>query len=91
MVGAGQLIALKTRVWLDLTERARRAEQIDSKTVKKYKNDVCRLLPILVLPVTQRPRRSSRRIFANSSPECAARMLTSNLWAYASAHTTVFW
>ena len=47
MVGAAQLIALKTRAWLDLTERAGRGEQIDSKTIKKHKNDVFRLYQIL--------------------------------------------
>jgi hypothetical protein len=47
MVGAAQLIALKARAWLDLTERERRGEQIDSKTIKKHKNDVFRLYQIL--------------------------------------------
>jgi hypothetical protein len=47
MVGAAQLIALKARAWLDLTERAERGEQIDSKTIKKHKNDVFRLFQIL--------------------------------------------
>ena len=47
MVGAAQLIALKARAWLDLTERAKRGEQIDSKTIKKHKNDVFRLYQIL--------------------------------------------
>ena len=47
MVGAAQLIALKARAWLDLTERAGRGEQIESKTIKKHKNDVFRLYQIL--------------------------------------------
>ena len=47
MVGAAQLIALKARAWLDLTEREKRGEQIDSKTIKKHKNDVFRLYQIL--------------------------------------------
>lgn len=47
MVGAARLIALKARAWLDLTERERRGEQIDSKTIKKHKNDVFRLYQIL--------------------------------------------
>ena len=46
-VGVAQLIALKARAWLDLTERAMRGEQIDSKTIKKHKNDVFRLYQIL--------------------------------------------
>ena len=47
MVGAAQLIALKARAWLDLTEREKRSEKIDSKTIKKHKNDVFRLYQIL--------------------------------------------
>jgi len=46
-VGVAQLIALKARAWLDLTERAGHGEQIDSKTIKKHKNDVFRLYQIL--------------------------------------------
>jgi hypothetical protein len=46
-VGAAQLIALKARAWLDLTARAEHGEQIDSKTIKKHKNDVFRLYQIL--------------------------------------------
>lgn len=47
MVGAAQLIALKSRAWLDLTDREKRGEKIDSKTIKKHKNDVFRLYQIL--------------------------------------------
>jgi hypothetical protein len=46
-VGAARLIALKARAWLDLTEREKRREKIDSKTIKKHKNDVFRLFQIL--------------------------------------------
>lgn len=38
---------MKARAWLDLTERAKRGEQVDSKTIKKHKNDVFRLYQIL--------------------------------------------
>jgi hypothetical protein len=46
-VGAAQLIALKVRAWIDLTEREAHGEKIDSKTIKKHKNDVFRLYQIL--------------------------------------------
>jgi hypothetical protein len=46
-VGAAQLIALKARAWIDLTEREAHGEKIDSKTIKKHKNDVFRLYQIL--------------------------------------------
>lgn len=47
VVGAVQLIALKARAWLDLTEREKRGEEIDSKAIRKHKNDVFRLYQIL--------------------------------------------
>jgi hypothetical protein len=47
LVGAAQLIALKARAWIDLTEREALGEKIDSKTIKKHKNDVFRLYQIL--------------------------------------------
>jgi hypothetical protein len=46
-VGPEHLIPLKARAWLDLTKRKERGEDIDSKDIKKYKNDVVRLYPIL--------------------------------------------
>ena len=46
-VGAAQLIALKARAWIDLAEREAHGEKIDSKTIKKHKNDVFRLYQIL--------------------------------------------
>lgn len=47
MVGARQLIALKARAWLDLTARADNGERVDSRVLKKHKNDVFRLFQIL--------------------------------------------
>lgn len=89
MVGAAQLIALKARAWLDLTEREKQGEKIDSKTIKKHKNDVFRLYQILDPASEPAARRPSKRILASSSPECAARKSTSRLSAYA-AHATIF-
>ena len=37
------LIALKVKAWLDLSERKDKGEQIDSKNIKKHKNDIFRL------------------------------------------------
>jgi hypothetical protein len=47
VVGPAQLITLKARAWLDLTRREQNGEQIDSKAIKKHKNDVFRLFQIL--------------------------------------------
>ncbi len=47
VVGPAQLITLKARAWLDLTRREQSGEKIDSKMIKKHKNDVFRLFQIL--------------------------------------------
>jgi len=41
------LIPLKARAWLDLKERKEAGEKIDSKEVKKHKNDIFRIFQIL--------------------------------------------
>jgi hypothetical protein len=46
-VDAAHLVPLKARAWLDLTQREKAGEQIDSRTIKKHKNDVFRLFQIL--------------------------------------------
>lgn len=42
-----RLIPLKAKAWTDLTERKERGEEIDSKDIKKHKNDVFRLYQII--------------------------------------------
>lgn len=37
------LILLKIKAWLDLSERRHQGEQIDSKNIRKHKNDIIRL------------------------------------------------
>ena len=46
-VGPEHLIPLKALAWLDLTRRKKQGEAIDSKAIKKHKNDVFRLYQIL--------------------------------------------
>ena len=41
------LISLKARAWLDLNKRKEEGDRIDSKTIKKHKNDIFRLFQIL--------------------------------------------
>ena len=38
------IMLFKIKAWLDLSKRVKSGEQIDSKTVKKHKNDIFRLL-----------------------------------------------
>ena len=46
-IGLEGLIPLKARAWLDLTERKAKGEAIDSRDIKKHKNDVFRLYQIV--------------------------------------------
>lgn len=41
------LIPLKAKAWLDLNERKLRGEHIDSKNIRKHKNDVFRLAQLI--------------------------------------------
>ena len=46
VIGADRLIPLKARAWLDLNQRKQQGETIDSKNIRKHKNDVFRLYQI---------------------------------------------
>ena len=46
-VGAECLIPLKAKAWLDLSERRESGENVDSKTVRKHRNDVVQLSQLL--------------------------------------------
>ena len=43
------LIPFKAKAWLDLTERKSRGEHVDSRDMKKHRNDIIRLASELVL------------------------------------------
>ena len=47
IVDPEHLIPLKIRAWLDLSDRKAKGESIDSRDIKKHKNDVFRLLSII--------------------------------------------
>ena len=47
IVGAAHLIPLKAHAWIDLTERKKRGQQVDSRNIRKHKNDVFRLFAIV--------------------------------------------
>jgi hypothetical protein len=47
VVGAEHLIPLKAHAWLDLSRRRANGETVDSKSIKKHKNDVFRLYQII--------------------------------------------
>jgi len=47
VLGVAHLIPFKAKAWLDLTERKKRGEQVDSKNIRKHKNDIVRLSTLL--------------------------------------------
>lgn len=47
IVGPEHLIPLKARAWLDLSQRKMEGADIDTKDIKKHKNDVFRLFAIV--------------------------------------------
>lgn len=52
LVTPAGLIMLKIKAFIDLTARKNRGEKIDSKDIKKHRNDVLRLMP--ALPIGER-------------------------------------
>lgn len=46
-VGPEHLIPLKARTWLDLSQRKDQGQTVDSKSIRKHKNDIFRLYQIL--------------------------------------------
>lgn len=47
VVGAEHLIPLKAGAWLDLSARRKSGENVDSRAVKKHRNDVFRLFQVI--------------------------------------------
>lgn len=47
------LIPFKAKAWLDLTERKANGENVDSKNIKKHKNDVFRLAQLITADTRQ--------------------------------------
>jgi hypothetical protein len=58
ILGATHMIPFKAKAWLDLTERKAKSGRVDSKDIRKHKNDVIRLSELLLpnvvspLPIT---------------------------------------
>ena len=48
LLDAAHLIPFKVKAWLDLSERKANGEQVDSKDIRKHKNDVLRLSALLL-------------------------------------------
>lgn len=47
VVGPEYLVPLKARAWLDLRARKESGEEVDSRAIKKHKNDVFRLFQVI--------------------------------------------
>jgi hypothetical protein len=63
-IDAEHLIPLKVRAWLDLSQRKEAGEKVDSKAVKKHKNDAFRLYQIIAPLETPPPVQVRRDISA---------------------------
>jgi hypothetical protein len=47
VLGPEYILPFKAKAWLDLCERKRSGQEIDSKTIKKHRNDIFRLYAVL--------------------------------------------
>jgi hypothetical protein len=47
VLGPAYLIPFKAKAWLDLSERRQNGEHVDSKNIRKHKNDVFRLTELI--------------------------------------------
>ena len=47
VLDAAYLIPFKSKAWMDLTDRKAAGEHVDSKSIKKHKNDVFRLTELI--------------------------------------------
>jgi hypothetical protein len=47
VLGPAYLIPFKSKAWLDLSERRQNGEHVDSKNIRKHKNDVFRLTELI--------------------------------------------
>jgi hypothetical protein len=52
ILGTAHLIPFKVKAWLDLSERKAAGEAVDSRHIRKHKNDVFRLSEILSSTIT---------------------------------------
>ena len=47
VLGVSHLIPFKAKAWLDLTERKMKGEQVQSRHIRKHRNDIIRLSALL--------------------------------------------
>lgn len=65
LVSIEALVALKAKAWLDLEKRRSCGEAVDSRNIKKHKNDICRLFAALTPEMRVETPRSIRTDIAN--------------------------
>lgn len=71
MLKAAYLVPFKIKAWLDLTDRKNTGQSIDSKDIKKHRNDVFRIVPLInVAEKIETPKAISADIdaFLNKMP-----------------------
>ena len=52
VLAATHMIPFKVKAWLDLSERKARGEHVDSKDIRKHRNDIIRLSDLLPTDIT---------------------------------------
>ena len=60
VLGHSWLIPFKAKAWLDLNERSHRGEHVDSRDLKKHRNDIIRMASELVLERCELPEEVRR-------------------------------
>ena len=65
LVRPEHLIPLKAKAWLDLTERSAAGQRVDSKSIRKHKNDVFRLYAVADPQYTSTPADSIQKDMEN--------------------------
>jgi len=81
VLGAAHLIPFKAKAWLDLKERKAQGDQVDSKNIRKHKNDILRLSGLLYadlkLSLPSTVLNDMRRFFAEvEEPEKYVRVVS---------------
>ncbi len=63
------LVPFKAKAWLDLKQRVRNGEHVDSRNLKKHRNDIIRILAELILEPCELPAeiRADMKSFAEQS------------------------
>lgn len=95
-IGADRLIPLKAHAWLDLSARKQAGEHVDSKNIRKHRNDVLSLSGLLTEELIELPEsirtdmRAFIRLLAMEQIDFKSLQLKGNLEGYIERLTSSF-